>query len=256
MRRQRLLRIFLPILGIALLLGLWQALYDLSIFNNALFSSPKDIILGLGSIENLGSHIFSSIYRLFVAVIAGYLLGFITGMLISRYARFSFLEDVVTFFMSIPGISWAPLFIILWGFGDRTIITVGVISAFFPVIYNVIHGRREIDKDLLRVADLFGYTPFKRLLKVEIPALMNYLLVALKLSLARTWRTIIAVEMVAASLLGLGYMIFDARELLNIDVMFTGILLSGLLFYLIELAIVHTLEQRTVIRWGVKKREG
>ena len=81
----------------------------------------------------------------------------------------------------------------------------------------------------------------------------NYLLIALKLALARTWRTIIAVEMIAASLYGLGYMIFDARELLNTRIMFAGILLSGLFYTAIELLMVQTLERITVRKWGMKR---
>jgi NitT/TauT family transport system permease protein len=67
------------------------------------------------------------------------------------------------------------------------------------------------------------YSVLEKVFRIHLPAIMNYIIIALKLSLARTWRTVIAVEMVAGSMFGLGFMIFDAREFLNVDVMFAGI---------------------------------
>lgn len=190
-----------------------------------------------------------------MSVAVGYVLGFFVGFLISNNKRFLFIEDIMAFFMSIPGISWAPLFIMLIGFGDRTIILVGIITAFFPVMYNIYHGLKEIDKNFLNLGDLFEYGLFEKIIRIKLPSIMNYMLIALKLSFARTWRTIIAVEMIAATLSGLGYMIFDARELLNMSIMFGGIFLSGTVYILIEKIIIRILEMRTVIRWGMKVKE-
>jgi ABC-type nitrate/sulfonate/bicarbonate transport system permease component len=153
--------------------------------------------------------------------------------------------------MSIPGISWAPVFIILIGFGDITIISVGILTAFFPVVYNIFHGIRESDKSIVFLGDLFEYNFIEKMIKINIPAIMNYLVIALKLAFARTWRTIIAVEMIAATTMGLGYMIFDARELINTKLMFSGILISGIIFIIIETGI-KVLEKLTVVRWGMK----
>ena len=51
---------------------------------------------------------------------------------------------------------------------------------------------------------------------------------------------------------GLGYMIFDARELLNSKIMFTGILVSGLIYFVIENVFIKIIEKVTVVRWGMK----
>jgi len=251
--KDRILKAILPLCLVVILLFFWQLMSDRGIINSALFSSPKDVFITYGKIDKLHQHILNSLYRLFISVFIGYVSGFVLGFLISIMKRLSFLEDIVSFFMSIPGISWAPLFIMTIGFGDKTIVLVGIITAFFPVIYNVTHGIKAIDKNLINLAKLLEYSGPKALLMVRIPAIMNYLLIALKLSFARTWRTIIAVEMIAATMFGLGYMIFDARELLNSKVMYAGILLSGLLYYCIEQLIIRYIEKATVIRWGMKE---
>jgi len=250
--KDRLLKAILPLCLVAILLFLWQFMSDRGFINSALFSSPKAIFLIFAKIDKLYQHVVHSLYRLIISVLIGYIIGFLLGLIISNIRKFSFIEDIVSFFMSIPGISWAPLFIMTIGFGDRTIIMVGIITAFFPVIYNVTHGIKTIDRNLMHLARLLEYSGPRLLIYVRIPAIMNYLLIALKLSFARTWRTIIAVEMIAATMFGLGYMIFDARELLNSRVMFAGIILSGLLYFFIEQLIIRIVEKATVKKWGMK----
>jgi len=250
----KILKAILPLGFVAILLFFWQFLSDREIINSALFPSPESMFGTYGRIENLTGHILNSLFRLLISVFSGYILGFIVGLLISTMKKLSLLEDIISFFMSIPGISWAPLFIMTIGFGDKTIILVGIITAFFPVVYNVTHGIKSIDRNILFLTKLLEFSPIKSLFTVRIPAIMNYLLIALKLSFARTWRTIIAVEMIAATMFGLGYMIFDARELLNSKVMFAGILLTGLLYYVIEVVAIRSIEKITVVKWGMKKQ--
>jgi ABC-type nitrate/sulfonate/bicarbonate transport system permease component len=250
----RILKILLPILLIVIIFISWEFLSKTGVINSALFSFPSEILRSIFNSPDIFSHVVNSLYRLIIAVAIGYLLGFIAGIMISNLAHIRFLEDIVSFFMSIPGIAWAPVFVLWLGFGDITIISVGVISAFFPVVYNIIHGSREIKQDLLHLSDLLNYNSLQKLHRVRIPSIMNYLLIALKLSFARTWRTIIAVEMIAATMFGLGYMIYDARELLNSKVMFIGIFLSGFIYLLIENLFIHLLEKQTVLKWGMKKK--
>jgi NitT/TauT family transport system permease protein len=246
-----ILRIGLPAALIVLLLSLWELSVTKGVVNTALFPAPTEIFSDMLRIPHLGAHLSESVRLLLVSVAVGFSLGFVAGIAMSRF-RLNWIEDVVSFFMAIPGISWAPLFIITIGFGFRTIFIVGVITAFFPAVYNVFHGMRDIDQNLKRLGSLLEFSPFEMFYRVQLPSIMNYALTGLKLSVARTWRTIIAVEMIAASTFGLGYMIFDARELLNMEHMFAGILLSGFIYMLIEFLGIRFIEIYTVERWGMK----
>jgi NitT/TauT family transport system permease protein len=248
----KLKKVLLPLGGIFVFLAAWQLLGEFSVIEVSLFSSPIQVFLKVLRLKDLHLHILNSLFRLFVAVILGSASGFVAGIAISYAKWMELIEDVISFFMAIPGISWAPLFIITIGFGNRTIVAVGAITAFVPVVYNVVHGIREIDRNLLRAGDVLGYSAIKQLFYVKIPAIMHYLIIGIKLSFASAWRTIIAVEMIAATTFGLGYMVFNARELLRVDVMFSGIIISGGVFLVIERALIHLLENKTVVRWGVK----
>jgi len=252
MKADNILKIVLPLLVTALILIFWEICGEIGIINTALFSSPSRIASYLINSNVLLAHITHSLMRLGISVLIGYTLGLVVGIIITDYANLGFLEDFVSFFMSIPGIAWAPLFILILGFGDVTIITVGIITAFFPVVYNIIHGLREVNTNLIHLGDILQYNYFQKLTIIKLPAIMNYLLIALKLSFARTWRTVIAVEMIAASMFGLGYMIFDARELINSKAMFTGIIMSGLIYFVIENVFIRIIEKFTVLKWGMK----
>ncbi|MCR4420962.1 MAG: ABC transporter permease subunit [Exilispira sp.] len=199
-------------------------------------------------------NIINSFYRLIVSVSIGVLLGFFFGLLISFLTSMKFMEKVLLFFMSIPGISWAPLFLIIFGFGNKTIIITCSIAAFFPFLYNVYHGLKEVKKEFDYLGDIFEYPFLKKLIKIYIPSILNYIFIGLKLSFARTWRTVIAVEMIAAYMYGLGYIIFNARELLNTQTMFAGIFYSGILYFIIEYVIIAYLEKISVFKWGMKEK--
>jgi NitT/TauT family transport system permease protein len=251
--KNKILKILLPLLVIIMILIFWQYLGEKNLINTALFPTPSEIFFSMiEESQILSRHITSSLFRLFFSVSIGYILGLFAAILTAHYNFLNFLEDISSFLMSIPGISWAPLFVITIGFGNKTINTVGIITAFFPVFYNVVVGLKSINKNLIFTTELFEYSFYQVLLRVKLPAIMNNLMIALKLSFSRTWRTIIAVEMIAATTYGLGFMIYDARELFNSSIMFAGITISGLLYYLIESILIRKIELFTVIKWGMK----
>jgi NitT/TauT family transport system permease protein len=250
--KNKILNIILPILTFASLVGIWNLLLRIGALNKALFPYPSEVLNAVFDNHFIIEHIFTSLKSLFICVCIGYTIGFVVGFVLSFNKKINFIEDFLSFFMSIPGISWAPLFIITIGFGNPTILAVGSLTAFFPVVYNVYHGLKVVNKSFHYLGDIMEYSVLEKVFRIHLPAIMNYIIIALKLSLARTWRTVIAVEMVAGSMFGLGFMIFDAREFLNVDVMFAGIFLSGLIYVMIELIIIKVLERMTVIKWGMK----
>lgn len=83
-----------------------------------------------------------------------------------------------------------------------------------------------------------------------LPWSAAYIFTDFKLALARGWRTIIAVEMIAATLLGLGYIIFDARDYLRPSIIYGGIMILAVVFFLIE-NVVRLIEKRTIEKWGM-----
>jgi NitT/TauT family transport system permease protein len=92
--------------------------------------------------------------------------------------------------------------------------------------------------------------------KVCLPGAASYVFVGFKLGLARGWRTLIAVEMIAASLWGLGFMIFDARDYLQPSIIYGGIFTLAITYFLIENVLIKWVERHTVEKWGIVSTEG
>jgi ABC-type nitrate/sulfonate/bicarbonate transport system permease component len=253
-------RWILPILLVASFLLAWELAARFGALNPLLFPPPSVILRELVRLHTrrlpersvLLTHLGASLQRVFLAATIGTLLGAATGLLMgaSRLVR-RLLDPIITVLMPIPGIAQAPLFIVWLGFGDPTIVTIGAIATFFPIAFNTSAGVRSTDVQLVRAAEIMGTSRGGLMLRVYLPWAAGHLLAGLKLGWARCWRTVIAVEFVAAASWGLGYMIWDASEYLRTAIVYGGILLLMVVYFLIERVLFDALERITVRRWGM-----
>jgi NitT/TauT family transport system permease protein len=201
------------------------------------------------------SHIGASLQRVLIASLIGILLGILVGILMGTSGIvYRFFDPLITVLMPIPGIAMAPLFIVWLGFGDPTIVALGIIATFFPLVYNTAAGVRSIDPQLVRATQIMGANRMVILFRVYLPWAAGYVLMGIKLGLARCWRTVIAVEFIAAANWGLGYMIWDAAEYLRTGIVYGGIALLIVLYFAIEKGLINTLERNTLEKWGMIQR--
>jgi NitT/TauT family transport system permease protein len=169
--------------------------------------------------------------------------------------RWRLAEDLVLPLVSmgapIPGIAYAPLFLLWFGLGNlSTILLVAFVSAF-PIIFNTWTGVKAVKDVWVRAALAMGADDRRLFHKVILPGALPYILGGLRLGLAQAWRILIGVEMLAAVPWGLGWMIFGAREFMNTDVMLAGVLVIGAIGLALEKLIFQRLEDFTVVRWGM-----
>jgi len=251
---------FLPLIPILGFFLLWQFLADHHLINNALFPAPSAICTELILLYKqqiagnsvLMTNIVITLIRLLYAALMGMITGILAGTLMGLNRRFyRFFDPVITLIMPIPGIAMAPIFIIWMGFGDPTIITVGAIATFFPVACNTCTGVRSTDMQMVRAARIMGASNITILTNVYLPWAAIYIFTGIKLGLARCWRTVIAVEFIAAANWGLGYMIWDAAEYLRAGLVYGGIILLALIFITIEKGVIGLFERMTIKKWGM-----
>jgi ABC-type nitrate/sulfonate/bicarbonate transport system permease component len=254
------IRWILPFLPVAACLVGWQVLSSIDLINSALFPTPTKIIIGLVDLHVrelparslLLSHIGATIQRAAVAALLGIFLGTLVGVAMGASTWiYRFFDPLITVFMPVPGIAMAPLFIVWLGFGNPTIVALGTIATFFPLAYSTATGVRSVDIQLIRAAKMMGAKRAAVIFNVYFPWAAGYMLTGLKLGLARCWRTVIAVEFIAAASWGLGYMIWDAAEYLRAAVVYGGIGLLILLYVVIERGLISLLEKNTVKKWGM-----
>lgn len=201
--------------------------------------------------QNIFNHILRSLYRMMI----GYLLSVIFGNLVaillstSKYLSYTF-KPLISFMMSIPTITWVPVLLIITGISDKTIITAIFLGSFFTIVYNTLDGLENVDKNLKRVGKMMEYGSLGLLLKVSVPASLNHMLVGLKMGISYSWRALVGAEMLGATQVGLGYLIFTSRQFYNLNKAFCTLFIIGFLGYLLSRVIIITIEKNTISKWG------
>jgi NitT/TauT family transport system permease protein len=200
-------------------------------------------------------HALETILRLAAGFLIGGVVGVTVGMLMGRYrVAEDLLVPVVSVGNPIPGLAYAPLFVLWFGLGDLPAVLLVGFAATFPVIVNTWTGVKAVKEIWIRAAESMGAADRQLFRKVVLPGALPYVLTGLRLGLARAWRVLIAVEMLTSVSIGLGWLIFGAREFLNTDVMLAGIAVIGLVGLGLEKLVFERIERFTVVRWGMLTR--
>ncbi|HEY2135404.1 MAG TPA: ABC transporter permease [Xanthobacteraceae bacterium] len=233
----------------------WEIVAHLGIFPPRLFPSLEEVAATFVRLTLAGilpHHAFDTLVRLFagftLAALAGVTIGIAMGR--SRRAEDIFLP-LVSIGAPIPGIAYAPLFLLWFGLGNfSAVLLVGFVSTF-PIIFNTWTGVKAVKEIWVRSAQAMGADQQRLFVKVILPGALPYILTGLRLGLAQAWRILVGVEMLAAVPWGLGWLIFGAREFLNTDVMLAGIAVIALIGLALEKFVFERLERFTVVRWGM-----
>ena len=239
-----------------LVLGaVWEAVARAGVFPARLFPSIEAIAAAFWRLTRDGilpHHALDTLVRLgagfALAAVAGVAIGIAMGR--SRRAE-DLLLPLVSIGAPIPGLAYAPLFLLWFGLGNKTaVLLVGFVSAF-PVIFNTWTGVKAVKDIWVRSAQAMGADDPRLFRHVILPGALPYILTGLRLGLAQAWRILVGVEMLAAVPWGLGWMIFGAREFLNMDVMLAGVAVIAIIGLALEKLVFQRLERFTVVRWGM-----
>jgi NitT/TauT family transport system permease protein len=235
--------------------AIWEIVAWMGVFPRRLFPTLEDIAeafvkLTLNGI--LPHHALDTVIRLLSGFALAAIFGVAIGVLMARSRR---AEDIflplVSICAPIPGLAYAPLFLLWFGLGNlSSVLLVGFVSAF-PIIFNSWTGVKAVKEIWVRSAQAMGANDKRLFRHVILPGALPYILTGMRLGLAQAWRILVAVEMLAAVPWGLGWMIFGARRFLNTDVMMAGIVVIAVIGLLLEKLVFQKIENYTVVRWGM-----
>ena len=145
---------------------------------------------------------------------------------------------------ALPHLGLIPLFILWFGIGEVPKVLLIALGVFFPIYLTIAAGIRQIDPKLLEVARVFRFSRRQRLTDVILPSVAPQALVGLRQSLAIAWLTLIVAEQLNATS-GLGYLIMNARDFLQVDVILVGLVVYAILGVATD-ALVRALERRAL----------
>lgn len=207
--------------------------------------APSEIAVTLTDLANgaLWKHIGASLVR----VLSGFAIGaslalfFAAWVGLSREAE-AYLEPTFAGLRSIPSLAWVPLLLLWLGIGETSKVVLIAIGAFFPVYLNGVAAIRGIDRKLVEVGQVFGFSQWQMTLHVFLPAAMPGLFTGLRSGLSLSWMFLVAAELIAATK-GLGYLLSDGRETSRPDIVLAAIIVLAVLGKLSD-GVLAALEKR------------
>jgi sulfonate transport system permease protein len=193
-------------------------------------------------------------------LLKGYVLGLVLAMLFTALAMLSrlgndLLETLTSAFNPLPAIALLPLALIWFGLGDISIIFVLVHSVLWAVALNTHSGFRSVSNTLRMVGRNYGLNGPRFILKILIPAAFPSILTGLKIGWAFAWRTLIAAELVfgvSSGKGGLGWYIYENKNMLDIPAVFAGLLTVILIGLIVENLVFRNIEAATIRKWGMQ----
>lgn len=237
---------------------IWET-YGRLLDNPLLFPSFTETLTALAdrvADGSLPARAWTSIKVLLMGYAAGVVLaGLLTVLAIGTRLGSDFLETMTAMLSPLPAIALLPLALIWFGLGNGSLVFILIHSVLWPVALNTHSGFRAVSQTLRMVGRNYGLKGFAYIRKILIPAAFASILTGLKIGWAFAWRTLVAAELVfgvASGQGGLGWFIFENRNLLEIPAVFAGLLTVITIGLVVENLIFRTIERRTVLRWGTQ----
>ena len=170
-----------------------------------------------------------SLRRILLGFALGAAAGIVLGAAMSatRVAR-HLIDPVIEVLRPLPPLAFIPLFIIWFGIGElpkEVLIIIGVA----PIMaVTTVAALDQVPEDLRLCARTLGASPLFTLLHVQVRAALPGIITGMRISMAGAWTSIVAVELIAATN-GLGYLIMQAGDYLNVSLVFSGIIAIAIL---------------------------
>lgn len=232
------------------LLAVWQALFELGYIQPLILPPPSQVAQTFWDLFRSGEmlrHIGISVLRVLQGFGLAALLGLCLGIAIGLSRILDRMTDlIIQVIKPIPPIAWIPLAILWFGIGEKSKVYIIFLGAFFPIIINTIDGIRQTDHKLVEVARVLEVSRTRFVRQVVIPGAFPAIMTGLRVGLMVAWMCVVAAELIAASS-GVGYLIMDARQLSQSDVVLVGMITIGVLGKLMDSLIRHI--EKRLIGW-------
>jgi sulfonate transport system permease protein len=156
------------------------------------------------------------------------------------------IDPVMHMFRTMPVLALLPLFVLWFGIGEKAKVFLIGWAVIFPVYINLYAGVRSVDARLVEAGRVLGLTRWGRIRHVILPGALPQFLTGLRLALGVSWLVLVAAEEINATS-GLGYLITNAENLLQTNVIFVGLVTYSLLGLATDILV--RLIERFTLSW-------
>jgi ABC-type nitrate/sulfonate/bicarbonate transport system permease component len=245
---------YLPVIGVIGLIVLWYIAVWYQVVDPVLLPSPTATFRAMWDGMAGGRLAFDfmrTLERTTLATVIAALIAIPLGIFLGSSERiYRSLEFVIDFFRSTPASAMFPLFLVLFGVGDATKISVAAFGAALVILFNVAYGVMNARKTRLLAAKVMGASRFRVLTDVMLLESLPQTFVGLRNGVSLALVIVVVAEMFIGSTNGLGHLVFEAQQLFRMADMYAAIFAAGALGY--GLNLLFLLIERNFVHWSGK----
>jgi nitrate/nitrite transport system permease protein len=242
----RLQAVLPPVIGLALLIGLWGLLTARSTtfptpaatFDAAVVLFADPFYRNGPNDQGIGWNVLSSLQRVGLgfglAALVGIPLGFAIG-------RFEFMRrmcsPLISLLRPVSPLAWLPIGLLVFKSADPAAIWTIFICSIWPMVVNTAIGVQRVPQDYLNVARVLNLSEWQVATRILLPAVLPYLLTGVRLSVGTAWLVIVAAEMLTGGV-GIGFWVWDEWNNLNVQHIIIAIFVIGIVGLLLEQMLI------------------
>lgn len=237
----------ISVVTIVVLFALWWVVTEAGWVKPLFLPSPKSVwqqfvlyASGQANDQPLWQHLSASLLRVVSAFVLACLTAIPLGIAMgsSRVVRGIF-DPPLEFYRPLPPLAYLPLIIIWFGINELPKVLLIYLSCFAPLALAARSGMKTATQEQIHAAASMGASRWQVIRHVILPAALPEILVGMRIAIGFGWTTLVAAEMVAASL-GLGQLVLNASNFLRTDIVVMGIIVIGVLAYGFDLLMRWT----------------
>ena len=233
-------------------LGLWELCSLLHLFTPIALPPPKSvwqafIILfthGYGG-HTIWLDIGFSAMRVAIGFSGAIMIGVPLGLLMARVGFvFRLIDPFLQFIRPVPPLAYIPLLVVWFGIGELPKIMLILVGTIPVIIIGTISGVKATPPLRLAVARSLGASEGQIFRHVILPSALPEIFTSARVGIGVAWSCLVAAELIAADQ-GLGWLVQYAGQALQVAFVIAGIIIIGILGYMMEL-LIRLVENRTV----------
>ncbi|MFC1434552.1 ABC transporter permease [Streptacidiphilus sp. N1-3] len=238
------------LLGPVLLLVVWSVASAAGALDPRTLPAPWTVVhtgAHLWTAGTLRTDIGTSLWR----ATQGFLIGLAAGVVLALLAGLSrigeaVIDGSVQINRAIPTLGLIPLFILWLGIGETFKVAIIAIVVYIPIYLNLYSALSGIDNRFVELGEVLGLSRLAFIRDIVIPGSLPGFFVGLRLGVTGSWLSLVVLEQINATS-GLGYMMFQAQNYGQTDVIVLGLLIYGIFGFASD-TVVRVLERR-VLSW-------
>ncbi|MER7490247.1 ABC transporter permease [Streptomyces sp. NPDC126497] len=238
------------LLGPALVLVLWAAASAAGLLDPGAVPAPWTVVetgARLWTEGTLPNDILTSLRR----AGSGFVIGLTAGVVLALASGLSrtgeaLIDGSVQLNRAVPTLGLIPLFILWLGIGETFKIAIIAIVVYIPIYLNTHAALSGIDHRFVELAEVQGLSRPAFVRQVVVPGALPGFFVGLRLGVTGSWLGLVVLEQINATS-GLGYLMFQAQNYGQTDVILVGLVVYGV-FGLVSDTLVRLIERR-VLSW-------